>query len=521
MAGDPGAAVENPAALGHDERAIAPPPSRRTQAQELQRDVAELRGEVVRGGGQIFDRWRPGVRRDEFLPSARNLAHYLSLRRHDLRDLQLRLMPWGLSSLGRCEARVLPTLNAVADALTALGAPETGPEAEPDTEDFFRGHALLRAHSEAVLGPARPNRTGRIMVTLPPEAARAYELVRELVADGMDVARVNCAHDDRAAWAQMAEHVRRASDETGRPCRICFDLVGPRARVVSTTVPYDGRVHRGERILMTSAPTPVASRWRLQLECSLPEILDQLDQGESVCVNEGRLGAVVEGRDQDGLLLRVTDARDKGEHVRKNKGLNFPDTELQIDPLRPQDLDDLDAIAPFADVVGYSFVQRPAEVARLQHELAARGIGRAGLVLKIETGLAVRNLPELIVQGAGAQPLGIMIARGDLAVEIGHLRMAEIQEELLWVCEAAHVPVIWATQVLDNFVRKGVRHRGEMTDAAMAERAECAMLNKGPFAGDAVRLLDELLERMEGHQFKKASRMRALHTWASDAGASE
>jgi pyruvate kinase len=136
-----------------------------------------------------------------------------------------------------------------------------------------------------------------------------------------------------------------------------------------------------------------------------------------------------------------------------------------------------------------------------------------GLVAKIETKLAVRNLPELIVRGAGAQPLGIMIARGDLAVEVGHRRMAEMQEELLWICEAAHVPVIWATQVLDNFVKKGTRHRGEMTDAAMAERAECVMLNKGPFAGEGVTLLDELLGRMEGHQFKKASRMRALGTW--------
>jgi pyruvate kinase len=109
--------------------------------------------------------------------------------------------------------------------------------------------------------------------------------------------------------------------------------------------------------------------------------------------------------------------------------------------------------------------------------------------------------------------MAIMIARGDLMVEVGPRRLAEIQEELLWLCEAAHVPVIWATQVLDNFVKKGVRHRAEMTDAAMAERAEGVMLNKGPHAVEAVTLLDDLLGRMEGHQFKKASRMRALRSW--------
>jgi pyruvate kinase len=120
---------------------------------------------------------------------------------------------------------------------------------------------------------------------------------------------------------------------------------------------------------------------------------------------------------------------------------------------------------------------------------------------------------ELIVQGAGVQPLAVMIARGDLAVEIGHRRLVEIQEEILWLCEAAHVPVIWATQVLDAFVKKGRRSRAENTDAAMAERAECVMLNKGPFAADAIAFLDDVLGRMEGHQYKKAARMRALRTW--------
>ena len=325
-------------------------PSAKSQARRLHREIVELRREVLRGGGEIFDRWRPRIRREEFLPSARNLAHYLALRRHDLRDLQVRLMPWGLSSLGRCEARVLPTLNAVAAALAALGS-EGGPEAEPDTEAFFRGHELLSAQTEAVLGPTPPNWAVRIMVTLPSQAAHAYELVRGLVSDGMDVARVNCAHDDSAAWAQMAEHVRRASREIGRPCRICFDLVGPRARVRSTTVSYERRVHLGDRILMASSPTPVRSQWRDQFECSLPEALDQLADGAEVRVNEGRLGAVVERRLNEGVLLRVTDARKKDEHLRADKGLNFPDTALRIEPLGRRDLADLDVIAALADAV--------------------------------------------------------------------------------------------------------------------------------------------------------------------------
>jgi pyruvate kinase len=84
-------------------------------------------------------------------------------------------------------------------------------------------------------------------------------------------------------------------------------------------------------------------------------------------------------------------------------------------------------------------------------------------------------------------------------------RTGELQEEIMWVAEAAHLPVIWATQVLENFAKKGQRSRAEITDAAMGERAECVMLNKGPFIVDAVKVLDDVLRRMQRHQTKKAS----------------
>jgi pyruvate kinase len=106
-----------------------------------------------------------------------------------------------------------------------------------------------------------------------------------------------------------------------------------------------------------------------------------------------------------------------------------------------------------------------------------------------------------------------MIARGDLAVEIGYQRLAEMQEQILWLCEAAHVPVIWATQVLENLVKKGRPSRAEMTDAAMAERAECVMLNKGPYIREAVHILDDVLQRMAAHQSKKTPQLRALKSW--------
>jgi pyruvate kinase len=107
-----------------------------------------------------------------------------------------------------------------------------------------------------------------------------------------------------------------------------------------------------------------------------------------------------------------------------------------------------------------------------------------------------------------------MIARGDLAIELGHQRLAEMQEEILWLAEAASVPVIWATQVLDRLIRKGTPSRAEVSDAVLAARAECVMLNKGPYLEQGIEVLAEVLRRMQDHQYKKTPKMRPLKTWS-------
>ena len=184
--------------------------------------------------------------------------------------------------------------------------------------------------------------------------------------------------------------------------------------------------------------------------------------------------------------------------------------------LTEKDRSDLHFVVQHADMVGYSFVQTEADIAALLTELAKDAQPDKkplAVVLKIETKRAVRNLPELIVHAAGKLPIVVMIARGDLAVELGFQRMAEMQEEILWLCEAARVPVIWATQVLEELAKEGLPTRAEVTDAAMANRAECVMLNKGPYVLDAIRMLDGLLIRMEGHQHKKTPQLRSLRSW--------
>ena len=136
-------------------------------------------------------------------------------------------------------------------------------------------------------------------------------------------------------------------------------------------------------------------------------------------------------------------------------------------------------------------------------------------MIKIETKSGFRNLPGLLLTAMRSYPAAIMIARGDLAVECGWERLAELQEEILWFCEAAQMPVMWATQVLEQQTKKGLASRAEISDAAMAQRADCVMLNKGPHILAAIRMLDNILRRMQKHQFKKTARMRKLRVAAN------
>jgi pyruvate kinase len=170
----------------------------------------------------------------------------------------------------------------------------------------------------------------------------------------------------------------------------------------------------------------------------------------------------------------------------------------------------LSFVATHADVVELSFINSDQDVVSLQQQLASLGGRQPAIVLKIETRRGFENLPDLVLTAMRGPCCGVMIARGDLAVECGFERLAEVQEEILWICEAAHVPVIWATQVLETLAQNGLPSRAEITDAAMGRRAECVMLNKGPYVVSAVEVLDDILRRMQAHQSKKGSMLRKL-----------
>ncbi|MCL4829959.1 MAG: hypothetical protein KJZ95_21540 [Caldilinea sp.] len=567
--------------------------------------------------------------------SARNLLHYLAVRQHDIRKLQSDLSSLGLSSLGGMESHTLATLNAVDNALHSL-AGQTPPTSLPEPPvDYVTGPLILRERTQALLGMPSGKRSVRIMVTMPSEAATSYRLVRELLGAGMDVMRINCAHDEPQAWLAMIENLRRAERKLGRPCKIYADLAGPKLRtgpiepigrilkirptrnlrgevvqmaqlrfvedqgelVTTITTPpqaplsssllkmaqvgdqlnfEDARgrnrsmtirqtdaagclvetdrtcyletgavvrllrddqeigsgeigllpevsppiiVKQGDQLLLTPDTTPGRSavldhNGRViepaRIGCTLPGVFETARPDDKIWFDDGKIGGRIVEVHPNQIVISITQTALDGGRLRAEKGINLPDTPLNAPSLTEKDFADLALLSSHVDMIGLSFVHTPDDVRLLQAELERLGASHLGVVLKIENRIAFENLPMILLAGLEQPPIGVMVARGDLAVEVGFERLAEVQEEILWLCEAAHIPVIWATQVLESMAKTGRPSRAEVSDAVMSGRSECVMLNKGPYIAEAVRFLAGVLERMEAHQSKRRSMMRRL-----------
>lgn len=481
---------------------------------KLLKDLESLRSAVVEEANGRYARWKSVIipERDFVHQSVHNLANYLALRHHDLRDLQRLLSPWGLSSLGRSEAQTLPTLDALIATVAQLVGNTEKTYPRPSAKDFQSGEGLLFQETQRVLGAPHSERTVRMMVTLPSEAAIDPLFVRHLMQHGMEIARINCAHDGVKQWEAMVAHIRAAEESTGLCCKIAMDLGGPKCRTANVRLPKKHRIQRGDHLLLRTDMPKKDKHFPLQVRCTLPEAVEQIKLGDRVFFDDGIIGSTMIERVPQGVVLAVTQAAIEGDRLKNDKGVNFPDTALHFSPLTEKDLQDLPSIVQLADILNYSFVQSAEDVVLLQSEIEKVNTNQRSLAIiaKIETSQAFHQLPEIIVAIASKQPCGVMIARGDLAVELGFERMVELQEEILWVCEAAHVPVIWATQVLETLAKEGRATRAEMTDAAMSQRAEAVMLNKGAYILEAMDILDGVLRRMATHQHKKTAQLRPL-----------
>ena len=425
--------------------------------------------------------------------SARNLLHYLALRQSDLRDLQQDLALLGLSRLGRVEAHVRSSIDAVLDALRALaGLPHSGHGAHSSV-NIKTGGMFLNEHARALLGSGTGagKRRTRIMVTMPSEAATDPDLVHRLLVAGMDIMRINCAHDDAETWQAMIGHLRAAEQATGRACRIYADLAGPKLRTgavravgrltrlkvrrdlwgrvtaparvwlsprgrpeqpgvaVDGVLPLDDkilaaaktgdrldlddargsrrhlilqerigtswlahcrqtayigdgaecRLYRnddllaqgrtgplpevfqpitlkvGDTLLLTrgdapGAPGELDSAGRrltpARIPCTLEAVFDAARPGQPIWFDDGKIGGQILANADGVIAVEITQAAPQGSKLRAEKGINLPETDLDIPALTAKDLADLAVMAPLVDMVGLSFVRAPADVLTLQ-----------------------------------------------------------------------------------------------------------------------------------------------------------
>lgn len=592
-----------------------------TSLVEILRELETLLADIEqaeRDAAQVIERVRP-----EHRESARNLVHYVAARQHDLRPLQQALANYGLSSLGRMEAIVRSWLLTVIESVRAM---VDGRHRHNIWGPLDDGADILVRNAQDLLGSAHGQfRNTRIMVTLPSEAAQEPELVERMGHGGMDIARINCAHDDETAWFAMVSAVR----ELPGGVRVAMDLGGPKLRtgpliagpqvvrvkpsrnqrgetvvpahvwfadaiqheeliaeadetvipvagisdaglIAGDTVKFEdarGRkrklhvtrtddgavlltcnrtvyfetglalelpngdrlsigdldpvrqhlyVRSGDSITLVRdmSPQPATEVGPHRIGCSLEAAFTDAKPQQRILFDDGKIEGIIRAVTSDEIVVDVIRAGVDGVKLRAEKGINLPDTTLNIPALTDDDRSHLPFVAKHADAVNLSFVRSANDVADLIGELEGLRAKRLGITLKIETEAGFRDLPRMLLEAMRWSNVGVMIARGDLAVELGFERMAEVQEEILWICEAAHVPVIWATQVLDTLARTGLPSRAEVTDAAMGRRAEAVMLNKGPFIVDAIDTLASILERMGGHVSKKRSLMRPLASFS-------
>jgi pyruvate kinase len=277
------------------------------------------------------------------------------------------------------------------------------------------------------------------------------------------------------------------------------------------------RVRRGDivRIKLGSAVGSDAVRHddgSIRTPCTVtvdvPALFASVREGHRVLVDDGRVEGVVVAVSRDTVDVEVL--HPASAKIREDKGINLPDTPLTLPAMDATDLATLASMAPVVDLIALSYVSDVGDVDAVHGALEQLGADHVGVILKIEHRPAFEALPRLLLRGLRRPPVAVMIARGDLAVEVGFERLAEVQEEILWFTEAAHIPVIWATQVLESMAKTGSPTRSEVTDAAWASRSECVMLNKGPYVADAIRFLDDVLTRMDGHGAKRTPMLRRL-----------
>ena len=342
------------------------------------------------------------------------------------------------------------------------------------------------------------NRT-KIVATIGP-ASRTPAVLRQLIEAGADVFRLNFSHGTHAEHSAVVADIRAISREMGRHVAVLQDLCGPKMRLE----PFPGDVMEcrlSDELTLVDRPTVVAG----ELACTYRSLPNDLKPGETVLFADGTVAMLVTDVSPGRARLRVTLAG----RLRSRQGLNLPGSNVAVSSLTEKDLHDLDWTARHAgdvDFVGLSFARGPEDVARLRGELQARRCP-ARIVVKIEKPQAVQRIEEIVVATDA-----VMVARGDLGVEMEVQRVPAIQKRIIALCNRAHRPVITATQMLNSMEHSSRPTRAEASDVfnAVLDGTDAVMLSGesavGEYPVEAVSTMREVCGEAESH-LKSARRI--------------
>ncbi|WP_186755300.1 pyruvate kinase [Echinicola salinicaeni] len=482
----------------------------------LVKELSEILAEII-GSETFIDDYIKKVH-PYYQLSAKNLMRYLVLRNKDLRKYHGPLSDLGISSLRSGEGYVYSNLfNVVRNLHLILNTPFSL-KYDLESIGYTKSFELIRLHANSLFHEAKKEHFTKIMVTLPDEAAEDKGLIKDMILSGMEIARINLSHGDMEIWKKMIVNIRAAEKETARKINIYMDLSGPKLRTAKIEyVSKKGKIKKsmpvelGEEIILVKkeASHKKQDKEGKVIRVQLNQVVDDAKIGDTILFDDGMVKGIVIDKKEDQLKLELTECHKS--KIGSHKGINLPQTQLNLPALTKKDQADLSFVCEYADILGYSFVRTATDVQVLYEALEKQQAEHLGIVFKIENQEAFEHLPEILIKGMERDKIGVMIARGDLAVEIGFERISEVQNEILWLCEAAHIPVIWATQVLENLAKTGIPTRAEISDVTLSVQAECVMLNKGPNILHAIRVLKDILFRMEDHSHKKKNAMRALN----------
>ncbi|GAB1583274.1 MULTISPECIES: pyruvate kinase [Phyllobacteriaceae] len=332
----------------------------------------------------------------------------------------------------------------------------------------------------------RRSRKVKILATLGP-ASSEEATIRKLFEAGADVFRINMSHADHDLMRSLVRRIRNVERELGRPIGILADLQGPKLRVGKFK---DTKVTLtpGQTFTLDDQDVP-GDNTRVFLPH--PEILQAVEPGHRLLIDDGRLALVAEAADGKSIRCRVV----SGTVISDRKGVSLPDTTLGVSALTSKDRKDLDAVLQEEiDWVALSFIQRPEDLAEVRK--IARG--RVGLLSKIEKPQAVARLDEIIELSDA-----LMVARGDLGVEMPLESVPGIQKQITRAARRAGKPVVVATQMLESMISAPVPTRAEVSDVATAvfEGADAIMLSAESAAGqypvEAVATMARIAEKVE------------------------